>query len=179
MEDRNVYGIRPETETTNGDKWFIFDLDGTLALIDERRKVSEKENGKLDWDKFFDPKNIKLDQPNTPVITIAQTLAEAGFKIAVLSGRSKRTQVATKMWLNKHNVPYHIIKMRPTSHPWKFMDDRKLKKYWLDDLWPGEYKFSKLVSVFDDRQKVVDMWREEGLTCCQVDPGEWPPKNVL
>ena len=39
------------------DRWFIFDLDGTLALIDERRKVSEKENGKLDWDKFFDPKH--------------------------------------------------------------------------------------------------------------------------
>ena len=158
------------------DKWFIFDLDGTLALIDERRKVSEKENGKLDWDKFFDPENIKLDEPNHPVIKTAQALAEAGYKIAVLSGRSKRTQVATKLWLNKHHVPYHIIKMRPTSHPWKFMDDRKLKKYWLDDLFADR---EKLVAVFDDRQKVVDMWREEGLTCCQVDPGQWPPKNIL
>ena len=158
------------------DRWFIFDLDGTLALIDERRKVSEKENGKLDWDKFFDPENIKLDEPNPPVIQTAQALAEAGYKIAILSGRSKRTQVATKMWLNKHNIPYHIIKMRPTSHPWKFMDDRKLKKYWLDDLFEDR---DKLVAVFDDRQKVVDMWREEGLTCMQVDPGEWPPNEVL
>ena len=158
------------------DKWFIFDLDGTLALIDKRRKISEKENGKLDWDKFFDPENIKLDEPNPPVIQTAQALAEAGYKIAILSGRSKRTQVATKMWLNKHNIPYHIIKMRPTSHPWKFMDDRKLKKYWLDDLFADR---EKLVAVFDDRQKVVDMWREEGLTCCQVDPGQWPPKNIL
>ena len=28
----------------------IFDLDGTLALIDDRRKFCTKPNGKLDWD---------------------------------------------------------------------------------------------------------------------------------
>jgi hydroxymethylpyrimidine pyrophosphatase-like HAD family hydrolase len=158
------------------DKWIIFDLDGTLALIDERRKVSEKENGKLDWDKFFDPENIKLDEPNKPVIMMAQALKAFGYKIAILSGRSKATKEETKNWLKKYDIDYNILKMRPTNHPWKFMDDRKLKKYWLDDLFEDR---DKLVAVFDDRQKVVDMWREEGLTCMQVDPGEWPPKNVL
>jgi len=39
----------------------IFDLDGTLALIDNRRSISTKPNGKIDWDVFFDPKNINLD----------------------------------------------------------------------------------------------------------------------
>ena len=38
------------------DSWVIFDLDGTLALIDERRKISTKDNGKIDWDTFFNPK---------------------------------------------------------------------------------------------------------------------------
>ena len=27
--------------------------------------------------------------------------------------------------------------------------------------------------IFDDRQKVVDMWREMGLTCCQVAKGDF------
>ena len=27
--------------------------------------------------------------------------------------------------------------------------------------------------VVDDRQKVVDMWRENGLTCFQVAPGDF------
>ena len=36
----------------------IFDLDGTLANIDARRKKSLKPNGKLDWDVFFDPEKI-------------------------------------------------------------------------------------------------------------------------
>ena len=160
-------------------KWVIFDLDGTLALIDERRKVSEKENGKLDWDKFFDPKNIELDEPNPPVIKMAQILAETGYKIAILSGRSKATRDATRDWLNQYNVPYNILKMRPTSHPWKFMDDRKLKARWFGDLFANHIEEPEVLCVFDDRQKVVDMWREIGLTCMQVAPGEWPAKNVL
>ena len=30
-------------------KTVIFDLDGTLALIDERRAISAKPNGKINW----------------------------------------------------------------------------------------------------------------------------------
>ena len=35
------------------DKIVIFDLDGTLALIDKRRALATK-NGKMDWDVFFE-----------------------------------------------------------------------------------------------------------------------------
>ena len=58
----------------------IFDLDGTLALIDKRRALATKDNGKMDWDVFFDRDNIKLDVPNTPVITMAQLLHSQGFR---------------------------------------------------------------------------------------------------
>ena len=53
------------------DMWVIFDLDGTLADIESRRKLSTKENGKIDWDKFFDPNNISLDKPFLKIITVA------------------------------------------------------------------------------------------------------------
>ena len=53
-------------------KTVIFDLDGTLALIDDRRKLSTKSNGKMNWDIFFNPNNIDLDKPNPPVIKSAQ-----------------------------------------------------------------------------------------------------------
>ena len=65
-------------------KIVIFDLDGTLALIDDRRKISTKPNGKLDWDKFFDPKNISLDKPNIPVIKMKQSLCDSGHQIVYL-----------------------------------------------------------------------------------------------
>ena len=44
-------------------KIVIFDLDGTLADIDQRRKAPiNMGGGKIDWDFFFDPKNA-LDFP--------------------------------------------------------------------------------------------------------------------
>ena len=154
------------------DKWVIFDLDGTLADIEDRRKKSKKDNGKMDWDKFFDPVNIWLDQPNHPVIKMAQVLSDTGHKIAIFSGRSKATKSVTKDWLKTNQVPFDVIKMRPTSHPWKFMPDDKLKQIWLDDLFPKKDK-DKIVCIFDDRSKVVDMWRDNGLTCMQVAPGDF------
>ena len=152
------------------DKKVIFDLDGTLALIDDRRKISKKPDGKMDWDVFFDPKNIDLDQPNHAVIAMAQMLDAAGHMIVILSGRSKRTKDVTKAWLDKFDVPFDVLKMRPTSKDFMFMPDDKLKQMWLDSLFTDK---SDIICVFDDRQKVVDMWRDNGLTCMQVAPGNF------
>ena len=62
-------------------KWIIFDLDGTLADIEVRRDVCTKENGKMDWDKFFDPENINLDEPNIPVINTLRAFAKIQLKM--------------------------------------------------------------------------------------------------
>lgn len=148
----------------------IFDLDGTLANIDARRKLSTKDNGKMDWDKFFDPTNIDLDLPNDPVIQMAQLLKDSGKTIIIFSGRSKATKDATRNWLNRNNVPFDILKMRPTGHPWAFMPDDKLKQTWLDDLIKDH---NRILCVFDDRDKVVKMWRNNGLTCFQVADGDF------
>jgi len=151
-------------------KKVIFDLDGTLALIDKRRAISTKDDGKMDWDTFFDPKNIDLDQPHDAVIKMAQTLKATGHMIVILSGRSKATKDATRAWLKKFDVPFDVLKMRPTSKQFMFMPDDKLKQMWLDQLFTDK---SDIVCVFDDRQKVVDMWRSHGLTCMQVAPGDF------
>ncbi len=148
----------------------IFDLDGTLALIDARRKLAIKPNGKMNWDIFFDSKNIDLDLPNHAVIAMAQTLKAAGHRIIIFSGRSKATKDATNAWLKKFNVPCDVLKMRPTSRDFMFMPDDKLKQMWLDNLFTDK---SDIICVFDDRQKVVDMWRDNGLTCMQVAPGDF------
>ena len=153
-------------------KIVIFDLDGTLALIDDRRALSTNVNGKMDWDTFFDPKNIDLDLPNPAVIDMAQTLHSAGHRIVIFSGRSKGTKDATRTWLKKFNVPFDVLKMRPTSRDFQFMPDDDLKKKWFDEL-IGQDSKDQVLCVFDDRQKVVDMWRDMGLTCMQVAPGNF------
>ena len=93
----------------NMKKIVIFDLDGTLALIDSRRAISLKMNGKLDWSKFFDPNNIQLDDPNTPVIQMTKLLS-SDYRIWILSGRSDVTQQATIDWLSDNDVHYdHLV----------------------------------------------------------------------
>ena len=150
-------------------KTVIFDLDGTLALIDKRRAISTKDNGKMDWDKFFDPKNIKLDVPNTPVIKMAQMLDSQGFNIVILSGRSKVSYRTTRQWLIQNDVPFDDLHMRPTSDDWHYMKDSDLKQIWLDTVVDKDDVFV----VFDDRNQVVDMWRKNGLTCFQVADGNF------
>ena len=152
--------------TNDTNTWVIFDLDGTLALIDERRAFSTKSNGKIDWDKFFAPENVQMDKPNVPVITMAQTLKAQGFNIAIFSGRSIGTENATMDWLSQFNVPFDAITMRPIRD---FTPDDKLKSDWFD----AKFSNSDVLCVFDDRNKVVDMWRDKGITCMHVADGDF------
>ena len=135
----------------------IFDLDGTLALIDKRRDLATKDNGKMDWDVFFDPDNIDLDTPNQTVIDMANLLHSQGYLIYIFSGRSDKTEDATKDWLDKHNVNYDLLQMRPQGLLYK--PDNDLKQDWLNVI-----KKDTVAMVFDDRNQVVDMWRKNGLT---------------
>ena len=167
----------------------IFDLDGTLAIIEKRRLISGKtsdgkETKKMDWDVFFDPRNIQLDEPNIPVIKMAQLFKQDGFKIIIFSGRNDRSFFATKDWLKVNDVPHDLLVMRPdkfqkdswpiadgnpATKAMRFMPDEILKKKMLDT-------FANIEDVFlvvDDRNKVVKMWRDLGLNTFQVAPGDF------
>ena len=148
----------------NMNKIVIFDLDGTLALIDKRRDLATK-SGKMDWDVFFNPDNIDLDIPNDAVVQVAKLLSTT-HSIWILSGRSDVTADATFNWLEDNAVPFHNIKMRPQKH--LYMADNDLKQMWLDDI-----GVDNVAMVFDDRNQVVDMWRKNGLTCFQVADGDF------
>ena len=148
------------------DKIVIFDLDGTLALIDDRRDLATKDNGKFDWDVFFNPDNINLDLPNQPVINMANILHRQGFRIFILSGRSDVTHQATVNWLNDNDIWWDHLVMRPQNH--LYLPDNDLKQMWLDSI--GK---DNVAMVFDDRNQVVDMWRQNGLTCFQVADGNF------
>ena len=148
-------------------KTVIFDLDGTLALIDARRKLATLPNGKIDWDVFFDPKNIALDKPNVPVIIAFKAMQDAGHRMVIFSGRSDATDKATFDWLDKFGIEPDMIRMRKAG---SFTPDDVLKAKWLQDLLDdGE----KILCTFDDRDKVVKMWRDNGITCFQVAPGDF------
>ena len=148
-------------------KTVIFDLDGTLAIIDKRRALAAKPNGKINWGTFFAPENIKLDEPNFPVIESFKAMKAAGFIVGIFSGRDEISRQETMNWLAKHNIDPMFLRMRPNG---SFTPDDVLKKAWLDEIIANG---NEVICVFDDRDKVVKMWRENGIACFQVAPGNF------
>ena len=163
---------------------YIFDLDGTLALIDHRRHYVERpacpycgwhemcdhsHDGTRpvftpNWDKFY--AECVNDQPNIPVIAVFQMLFRHA-DIHIFSGRSDVVLSETTGWLQEH-VHKHFDKLWMRKEG-DYTPDHDLKRGWYFGL-PEEDK-QRLVAIFDDRDKVVAMWRELGLTCFQVAPG--------
>lgn len=150
---------------------YIFDLDGTLALNQHRQHLIQKE-GKQDWDAFSQA--CIHDMPNEPVLEILCALKRfnPNCEIWIVSGRCDSVKEQTIEWLKNNGsggwpVSYDNLIMREYKDN---TPDHELKRSWLYD---GTIPKERIIAVFDDRQKVVDMWRAEGLTCLQVAPGDF------
>lgn len=159
---------------------YIFDLDGTLALTDHRKHFLDDKDDPHRWRKFFAA--CVDDEPNMPVIRTLQSLRRSGAECWIWSGRSDEVRTQTVEWLCKHGcfgkfigtLPWWPLaaperfKMRAAGD---FTPDEVLKRRWLAAIDPPE--FDRLTAVFDDRDKVVAMWREMGVPCFQVARGEF------
>ncbi|WP_174524826.1 hypothetical protein [Burkholderia glumae] len=155
---------------------YIFDLDGTLALIDHRRHFVEGRN--KDWRAFFAA--CIDDAPNVPVIKTLQQLRASGAEIWIWSGRSDEVRTETVKWLCENGCfggTCRTLPAWPFGAPERFRmrsagdqrSDVELKSQWLSEVEPPEYQ--RLTAVFDDRDSVVAMWRAAGISCFQVAPG--------
>jgi hypothetical protein len=146
----------------------IFDLDGTIALIDHRRHFVEGE--KKDWDAFYQA--CDGDRFNWPVVRLLKRLYGHHppiERIEIWSGRCESVRAKTLSWLERDELPYDRLRMRPKGD---FTPDDELKRRWLDEH-NAERGWDKVSIVFDDRDKVVAMWRSQGICCCQVAPGDF------
>ena len=142
----------------------IFDLDGTLADLTHRLHYIQRD--KPDWDAFH--RECYLDTPKAPMVKLAQRLYAGGAEIWVFSGRSDIVRGATERWLSMNNVPVGALVMRRHGDRTK---DCHLKKKWLEDMWDADRE--RLICAVDDRQQVVDMWRDNGVVCLQCAPGDF------
>ena len=166
----------------------VFDLDGTLADTTHRQHILA-EGGPSKWDRFFAA--CDGDAPNSPVIEVAKALYRDGDSIEIWSGRSESVQEMTLDWLwreagvrvartvpkkfdwerrEKWGTPEWLVGrllMRPVGD---YRPDDELKRELL--IRSREQGFSPDL-VFDDRKRVVDMWRSEGVPCFQVAEGSF------
>lgn len=148
---------------------YIFDLDGTLALLEHRRHFIADKRAQR-WDAFYAA--CVDDAPNPNVIRVMESLRRFA-DVWIFSGRSDEVRSQTTEWLAKHTSfsPWELDTVLQMRREGDYTADDELKKQWLDSMLIDDRK--RLVATFDDRDRVVRMWRDQSITCFQVAPGEF------
>lgn len=145
---------------------FIVDVDGTIAEISHRLHFIQQEP--KDWGAFFAAAG--KDEPIWEVISVVRALRETGgHKIIISTGRSEDIRMLTVEWLRKFRVPFDAIYMRKSGD---HREDNVVKSELLDKI-IADNPTLKLGGAFEDRQQVVDMYRDRGLKVFQVAKGNF------
>lgn len=154
----------PYTPPVGAPTAILVDLDGTAALMGDR--------GPYDWARVGD------DAVNEPVREAVLAMLARGHKVVFLSGRDEVCRPDTEKWLTRHfpetatlaalhGPDVSELFMRPAGDQRK---DSIVKAELFDQHIRDQYR---VVSVFDDRDQVVRMWRSLGLTVFQVAEGNF------
>lgn len=151
---------------------YIFDLDGTLALIDHRRHFVDRVRKEQDWKAFYAA--CVDDHPNDPVIDTMHGLIRSGAEVWIFSGRSDEVRSQTVRWLAANTVFMSwelegpALTMRRAGD---YTPDDVLKRTWYENLLLADK--ARIVAVFEDRNRMVKMWRDVGVPCFQVAEGDF------
>lgn len=95
-----------------------------------------------------------------------RSLYYSGYEIAVVSARPKQYEVQTRAWLLKNEVPFtslDLLRENEDSTP-----DQEIKVAWLRG-----YGAENILLWVDDRLKVVDAIRREGITVLHCAEGKY------
>lgn len=154
--DITVHSYFEGSEDTSSNKIpaIICDLDGTLALF-KMPDGSSLRNP-------FDAERAENDLINVAVAKAISAFELVGHKIIFLSGREDKFREPTLRFLERVANKFGISKdftllMRKSGD---FRGDEIIK----NEIYTGDLKdIYDVVAVFDDRTKVVRMWRSLGL----------------
>ena len=139
-----------------------FDIDGTLADVSHR--VHYWRQKPKNWNMF--KSEMVNDAPIEQIVTIARMMYKAGHTVILCTGRSEDTRDLTEQWLFKHDVKFAKLYMRAEKD---YRSDDIVKKELLDQIVVDFGKKPDI--VFDDRPRVVKMWRENGVFVADVYQG--------
>jgi predicted kinase len=135
----------------------LVDLDGTLA-----RMVSR---GPFEWDK------VGEDEPVSEVVDLVNVLDDSGAEIVFVSGRDGVCYEQTRTWLELHVGRWTRQAHLHMRAPGDMRKDAIVK----EEIYRAKIEpFYNVWFVLDDRDQVVEMWRDDlGLRCLQVAPGNF------
>lgn len=138
----------------------IVDIDGTIA----------HSNGRSP----YDYSKVDTDTPDDNIILLINSFIAGQFEsggdveIIFLSGREDSCEKATISWILAYTgIRPSILHMRKTEDT---REDSIIKREIYEEHIKGKYN---VLFVLDDRDRVVKMWREQGLKCLQVQEGNF------
>ena len=131
----------------------IVDIDWTLAFMDGKR--SPYDYSKVGWDRMNERLYKLLDKFSD------------WEEIIIVSWRKDECRAETEKWLNDNWIVWVPLYMRRSGDN---RCDSIVKEEIYREHIEGKYN---VLAVFDDRDRVVDMWRRLGLLCLQVYYGDF------
>lgn len=135
---------------------FLCDIDGTMAK-------------NIGYRSPYDIAMAGYDVLNGAVDCVVWALRSRGYRILFTTGRHEQFRDLTVEWLQREanlRPEHYELVMRKDG------DDRNdaiVKSEMLDEIGTRYY----VVGVLDDRNRVVNMWRQRGLTCLQAAEGNF------
>lgn len=142
---------------------WVFDFDGTLSNTDHRKHFLT--GLRKDWDGWYAAAN--KDPAHRDIIKFTWLARKEGIVPVICTGRGEEYRDQSEEWLFIHNVNYDKMYMRAKKDR---RDDTIIKKELVDLMRQDGYD---PVLVFEDRDRVVKMWRDLGIRCLQVSPGNF------
>jgi hypothetical protein len=137
-------------------KAIICDIDGTLALLGDRDKYNPTTGEDM------------LNYPIAHILSVYDNQTVMPVDLLLVTGREETYRQHTENWLHKNGIThYSHLYMRPKND---FRKDFVVKKEIYEAHIKPKYD---VLFVLEDRDQVVKMWREIGLTCLQVAYGDF------
>lgn len=138
----------------------IVDIDGTLAHMTGRSP--------------YDYSKVSTDVVDVTIAGMVQKYFQRDPQneipdvyVVIVSGREDGCKQETVDWLADNNIPYDEIYMRKHGD---HRDDRIVKNEIYEEFIKPRFNVR---FVLDDRDRVVKMWRENGLKVLQVAEGDF------
>lgn len=135
----------------------IVDLDGTVC-----------QKGDRGW---YEYSKVLQDIPIERIVRLVRMLHSNGLNLVFCTGREDSCLKQSVDWIRKHifmndSAPVEIYMRKSGDHRPDFV----VKKEIYNDLIEPKHT---VWFVLDDRNSVVKMWRDIGLTCLQVEEGDY------
>lgn len=134
--------VEPYTPFEDGAKTYLLDLDGTVADHIGIRSP-------------YDTTKYHLDNVHEEVLEVVKILKDSGNKIIIMTGRHEDHREVVEKWLEDRGIPYDEMYMR--EDPQRSDDEEKLLLF---DKHIRNREDLNIRGVFDDRLRVVKMWRD-------------------